>query len=220
MRAILLTILLTVITTSVFGYTRWVYIDQELKNASLIKEIVIVDYSSKYDTSKYQDQETVRKFISEMTYHFIGEPDSTYKYSPPLTGVLFSNPYYDISTKDSSYNRRVSEGYWPAIGDTVLVVFNKTNAITLFAEVIGAKHKKYKFWSPYHTSSWNTFFYANEPFQAYIPSEAEPYYSYNLKIQEAIKRDAERQGYEFSSQYHCLIAKNELWDYLENLRKE
>lgn len=200
-----------------FGYTRMFYMDQELKNASLVKEIIILGYTSRIDTLPYQEPVGIKKVIDKMTYCYVDKPDSILTYSPPYSGYVNSTPYYHIATKDTSFHPLVPEGYWPAINDTVLVVFNTDNYVTLFAEIIDSTENQYKFWSPYHTSSWNTIFFANSPFKPDKPTDPK---SFGSKIWNHLQDKAKSNGYEFASQFHCLVDKKEFWKYLEKIKKE
>jgi len=200
-----------------FGYTRMLYMDQELKNASLIKEIIVLGYTSRMDTLQYQEPVGIERVIDQMTYCFVDKPDSILTYSPLYSSHVNLAPYYYIASKDTSFHPIIPEGYWPAINDTVLVVFNADNDVTLFAEIIDINQNHYKFWSPYITSSWNTIFFASSPFTPYKPSTAR---SHGSKFWDHLQDRAKSSGYDFANQYHCLIAKNEFWDYLENVKNE
>lgn len=218
----ILTILLTFVFQNVtLGYTRMFFIDQELKGAKLIKEIIVLGYTSRIDTLPHQEPCGIEMVIDKMTYAFLDKPDSIFNYSPPFTGYINATPYYHIATKDTSFRPVVPEGYWPAIGDTVLVVFNAQNCVTLFAEIIDTTTTVYKFWSPYHTSSWNTIFFANAPFKPHKPTDTNSFSSsFSSKIWQSLQEQAKSQGYEFASNYHCLIDKKDFWKYLENIKKE
>ena len=212
------TILFIILLQSLtYGYTRMFYMDQELKSASLIKEIIVLGYTSRIDTLPYQEPIGIEKVIDKMTYCFVDNPDSILTYSPPYTGYVNSTPYYHIATKDTSFRPLVPEGYWPAINDTVLIVFNFENHVTLFAELLDSNETCYKFWSPYHTSSWNTIFFINSPFKPNKPTDTK---SFGFKIWNHLQNKAKSIGYEFASQYHCLIVKKEFWEYLEEIKKE
>jgi hypothetical protein len=217
-----LTILLTLVFhCATFGYTRMLYMDQELKGAKLVKEIIVLGYTSRIDTFPNQEPIGINKVIDIMTYAFLDNTDSILTYRPPYTGFVNSTPYFHIATKDTSFHPIVPEGYWPAIGDTVLVVFNSENYVSLFAHIIDTTITHYKFWSPYHTSSWNTIFFANTPFKPYIPTDTKSLNSivsskYGGRLQEMAKS----RGYEFASHFHCIIDKNDLWTYLEKIEKE
>ena len=218
MMKIILTFLILILFQSIsFGYTRDIRLDKELKEATLIKEIVIINYTSRIDTLPYQEPVGISKVIDKMIYIYLDNPDSILTYSPPYTGLVNATPYFDIAKNDSSFNPKVSEGYWPPIGDTVLVVFNTEKKITLFAELIKTNKIEYKFWSPYHTSSWNTIFYFNAPFKPIKPTNPKSFYS---KIWNNLQERAKRQGYQFASQFHSIIDKKEFWIYIDNIKKE
>lgn len=215
MTRVILPILLTIIIQSMsFGFTRKLYMDRELKNASLVKEIIVIGYNSRIDTLPYQEPIGIEKVIDKMIYSYIDKPDSILEYFPPFTGSVNFTPYYDIATKDTSFHPNVPEGYWPAIGDTVLVVFNSEKNITLFAEIVDSTEAFYRFWSPFHTSSWSTIFLINSPFK---PDKSVTKMYDDVDYLQII---AKRYGYELATKYHCIINKDEFWRYLENIRKE
>ncbi len=215
MKRLSLILFLTIVFESwAFSFTRVFFMDKELKNASLIKEIIIHGYTSRIDTLPNQEPIGIEKVINEMTFSVVDKPDILLKYKPPYTGSVNQTAYYDIKQKDNYKSMIPPEGYWPSIGDTVLVVFDSSNHVILFAEIIDTSTTvEYQFWSPYHTSSWNTQFFISSPFRPVKTNDTG-------KIWEHLQEMAKERGYEFASQFYCSINKNDLWQYLDEIRKK
>jgi hypothetical protein len=209
---LILVILNTIIFQAVsHAYTRQIYLDQELKRAKTIIEIIIRGYTSRMDTFTYQSPISIEKVIDKMMYSLAYNPYSTLIYKTPNTPWINAATYYDVLKHPDTVKRKVNEGYWPAIGDTVLVVIDSTNTISIFAEI--TKQKEYKFWSPYHTSSWNTIFLSHAPFKP-VPSA-----SFDKKAFDRLQESAKDfWKVEFASSFYCLIDKLEFWTYLQKLR--
>ncbi|MFY7734357.1 MAG: hypothetical protein ACOVSR_12800 [Bacteroidia bacterium] len=205
-------ILITIFFHAVsYAYTRQIYLDQELKRGKTIKEIIIRGYTSRMDTFTQQSPITIEKVIDKMMYSLVSNPSSTLIYKTPNTPWINAAAYYDVLKRPDTIKRKVNEGYWPAIGDTVLVVIDSTNRISIFAEI--TKQKEYKFWSPYHTTSWNTIFLSHAPFKP-VPSASHSKENYD-RLQESAK---ELWRVEFASSFYCLIDKIEFWTYLQKLK--
>ena len=222
MMKITLTILFIItiqrLTFGFFGYTRTIYIDKELKNASLIKEIIIHDYTSRIDTLKTDISFLTIKVIDKMIYSFMSNPDSNLTYVSHKSGDIFQNSIYKIADNNISYEPKSVHGFWPAIGDTVLVVFNEEKQVSLFAERVES-NTSYRFWSPfYNTSGRSTIFYANYPFESFKPINNKTF-GWNKKTYSQLQEYAKEAGYDFACQYHCLINRNEFWNYLQKINK-
>lgn len=207
---------LVILTTIIFqatsyAYTRQIYLDYELKKAKTIKEIIIRGYTSRMDTFTQQSPISIQKVIDKMMYSLASKPHSTLIYKTPNTPWMNAAAYYDVLKRPDIIKRKINEGYWPAIGDTVLVVIDSTDRISIFAEI--TKQKEYKFWSPYHTTSWNTIFLSHTPFKP-VPSASHNKKNYDI-LQESAK---ELWRVEFASSFYCLIDKQKFWTYLQKLR--
>lgn len=199
-----------------FGYTRTIYIDKELKSASLIKEIIIGNYTSRIDTIPKDSTILTIKLIDKMTYSFLDNPDSNLTYTTAPFDNILKASLYKIADKNIS-NSRLIHGFWPAIGDTVLVIFNTEKHISLFAQILQS-NTSYRFWSPfYNTSGLGTIFYANFPFEPFKPTDNKSY-GWNKKTYAQLQKYAKEEEYDFACQYHCMISKNEFWKYLEKIK--
>jgi hypothetical protein len=211
MKKIKLTVIFFIVVQLIYGYTRLVHMDKEVMNAKIIGEIVIRGYTSRLDTFAKQQPVTIEKVIDEMSYVFIDHPDSVINYKTPNTPWINVAAYYHVRTKsDSGFT--IGEGHWPAVGDTVLMIADSSGTISLFAEI--TNKNEYVFWSPYHTSSWNTIFLFNPPFKpALKPAGFDNHYSKQQSL-------AKNLGYQFSCTYHCMIDKVDFWLYISKIKKQ
>ena len=99
---------------------RFVDLDKELSEATLIKNVEVTGYT-----------ETTVLFVDAAT----GE-----KFEVKTNGDVSSQLKYDKN----------STGYWPNVGEKVLVVIDTDERVSLFAARVGAH---YRFWSPDVTGS-------------------------------------------------------------------
>jgi len=196
------------------AWTRFINLDQELKKASLIKEIVIVSYTSRMDSMTFQEPKGYEKVIDKVKYFYVANPDSIITYHTVKTGMVNSTVYYDLRKPDNPNDPKpkIDQGYWPNPGDTVLVVFDEFGYISLFADII--KDNNYEFWSPYHNSSWNTTFYINKPF---VPDSNAVW---NKRVYDHMQERAKKENFDFSSMYHVTIDIDDFWEYLSKLKSE
>lgn len=109
--------------------------------------------------------------------------------------------------------KRLAQGFWPAINDTVLLVKSKNNSINLFADI---DKEDYVFWSPYHNSSWNTIFFANRPFFQDTIKVKDYSSNRSEKYNQSLQQNAKRKGYEFASNYFIRIKKTDFNKTFEN----
>jgi hypothetical protein len=117
----LLTLIITISTTcGLFAKPRTVFLDKELQEATLIEFVEIISYS---------DSAIIFRTI-------IGDRTITSKIG---RGVIKAHQGDKFKT-----------GYWPVIGEKVLVIVGQNDFISLFANKIG---ENYRFWSPYYTGS-------------------------------------------------------------------
>ena len=125
MKSILVFIISIAFGTSGFCKSKLVQVESELKNATYIGYVVI---------QKYEDQKI---WFNELK-------------TTQLKSVIVT-PYADNSdTEGFGYSDGFMTGYWPAIGDTILIVSDSTNRISMFAKVMEGN---YRFWSPFETGS-------------------------------------------------------------------
>ncbi|MBK7129039.1 MAG: hypothetical protein IPH66_06705 [Crocinitomicaceae bacterium] len=164
-------------------------------------------YYSVIDTlgTKSSNDSEARKIITEIRYVYLDKLDSIIKYYP---SKKYGTVYLDIKKDTATVN--LKEGFWPAIGENVLTVFDSTGEISLFASF--EDETNYQFWSPYHSTSWVTIFYASKPFVTdttvqFLPQQME------LDLQ----KKASDSGYEFASFYRCKIGKKDFWSYLSEM---
>ena len=144
----------------VFSKGRHVNIQTEIQYAHLVKEVVIEKYESRNYNNGFPCTNKIDKiFVRELN------GDNVYEIKPLDDGVCLScyRTIDSLKRGGKDYN-----GYWPDINDTVLVVVNDRNELSLFAN----KQKGiYSFWSPYSTSSIATSFDISLPFKSYKPAE-------------------------------------------------
>ena len=189
-----------------------VFMDKEIEEASFIEEIVIQNYTSRIDSITHANPKYTTKAIDKINYTLISNPDSLITYQTIETGFSNSTVRFDIRPKGGfkdSTQFRLKHGYFPAIGDTVLVILDKEKKISLFAD---KENKDYKFWSPYHNSSWNTIILANKPFRQDTTATMIKNKKYNQRLQERAKE----RGYDLSSNFHILIERKEFWKLMMN----
>jgi hypothetical protein len=171
--------------------SRYVYLEKELRAASYAGEVVITGYATKTDSV------SGKLIIQSISCR---SKDSTFTLLP-WSKTQFPVAY---NLTSSMPKREVEEGYWPDIGDTVLVVTDGDNRVSLFAEIM---KEEYKFWSPYSTDAWTTVFYFN------APAKIVAYPGKLKKLQQNLEKHAMTEGYAYGSLYHCLLPKSELEKY-------
>lgn len=207
-------IIIVFYSLSLSAYTRFINLDDELKKASLIKEVVIVSYTSRMDSMTFQEPKGYEKVIDKVKYYYVNNPDSIITYQTVKTGMVNNTVYFDLRKKEKPNDSipKIDQGYWPNPNDTVLVVFNEFGYISLFADII--KDSIYEFWSPYHNSSWNTTFWINKPF---APDSTA---TWNKNLYKHLQERAKKDNYDFGSQYHVTIDKVKFWLYLAELKSD
>lgn len=205
-----------ILVSSNWIYTRMVYMDKEIAGASIIEEIVIQSYSSRTDLIIHAEPKYTTKAIDKIDYKLLSNPDSIITYQTKKTGYVNSTVRFDIRPKGGfkdTTKSRLKHGYFPAVGDTVLVIMDSNKEISLFAD---KENKDYKFWSPYHNSSWNTIIFANKPFRQDTSGTRISNKNYNQRLQERLQERAKERGYDLSSSFHVLIEKEEFWKLVHN----
>lgn len=127
---------------------RIVYLDKELKNAMYIDFIKVIDYTD--STIVFQEIENFAGYYSYEwfnTENFVlkAKSDTAYLTSKIQKGQLGFDKF--------------TTGYMPQKGEEVLIVINKENQVSLFANL---KNSVFRFWSPFFTRS-TALFYFKEP---------------------------------------------------------
>ena len=126
MRTIIILSQIFFLSTSLFGRPRGVFLDDELRFAKFVGTVVIDRYDNQgtvyFHSIEYSD--TITKALGQ----FYGED-----------GFTFPNPDKNDLTACSPFKK-----------DTVLIVINSSNRVSLFARL---QADKYRFWSPYMTGS-------------------------------------------------------------------
>jgi hypothetical protein len=114
------------LTTTTFARPRGVLLDDELRYAKFVGTVVIDNYDGKggiyFHSTDYKDT------ISKAFGNFYG-----------TDGLIWSNPVKTELTTCTPFKK-----------DTVLIVIDTNNRVSLFAKILA---DKYRFWSPYFTGS-------------------------------------------------------------------
>lgn len=203
--------LLLLIGKMSFGAARMINLNQELRQAKWINEIIILSYTVKVDQVPGVEPVQTEKLIEKITYVWADRPDSVLTYYPNNQVMYGETAFYRLISDSSVRISNFSEGYWPAVGDTILAVMNNKNQFSLFGEILTASEKHYKLWSPYRTGGLLTLFFFNNPFSSTYNGE-------RVITNAHLQTMARKRGYQHVSEFHCYVDKKSLDQYLKKLR--
>jgi hypothetical protein len=216
MRSIIIFSLILLIDQSSFARYRAIDLQEELKTAAFVGELVF----SKYDTigiPKYSQyyQRILKDSITGKEHSDTIYTDSVFvlnklyfidEHGNSTTGIKIRQQIlhdYYWPRPDTLPRKSFSFGYWPKVGDTCLVVVDKEGYISIFGL---AKDNNYIFWDPYQNSSWISIFAFDAPFKSFPkpPSSA-----FDIS---SCERDAKRFNRQFACKYHCIINRDQFWN--------
>jgi hypothetical protein len=129
---------------------RTVYLDKELKGAMYFDYVEVLNYTD--STIIFKEIDGFQSYNSNDWFDSdnfkLSARNDTVLYAAKLKGGL-----NDLDVK------KYTTGYLPKKGEKILIVINKENQVSLFANL---EDGTYRFWSPYYTGS-SALFCFNEP---------------------------------------------------------
>ena len=214
------TLILILSSFSAFCAFRPILIAKELKTASFVGEIKFIGYDSIH-VSLYSDYHQLVKIdtvthkeeivhstdsiwvISRIYYKKVGiGNDSTF--SVELLRSYFRFSYKPLA---DSLPTKVSNGFWPRVNDTCLIVIDSKENVSLFASI---ENDNYVFWDPYPNSSWYSVFVFDDFFECYSTDGRNSSKSSNSM------RVADFYKMKYACGYHCFIKRKTMWEEIVN----
>lgn len=216
------TIILLFIIISLPAYCSYrpIIIKKELKAASFVGEIKFIGYDSIY-INRYSDYihpvktdsitgKDVRVYTQDSIWVIIriyfqklaSGNDSIYS-----ADMYSTNNWICYNSRPDSLPRRISNGFWPRINDSCLIVIDSTQRVSLFALI---DDERYIFWDPYPNWGYNSVFVFDALFECY------PLDGRNSTNHAVFKHNADFFKMKYACQYHCAINKKTLWDEIIN----
>jgi hypothetical protein len=218
MNAMKRSLLLLVVLIPFFSLAKYRPIDllAEIKSAAYVGEVIFTGYDS-VKVSKYTKRNPL----------MVTDPKTGQKYAD----TLFLDSLYIIKTlyiktiyegnsiltigNCNAFSRSVyverpdrlpgaspSHGFWPAIGDTCLVVIGSNYLVSVFASL---DNNQYIFWDPYTNSSNTSIFAFDDPFKP-LPGNTQ------TDAQNTSARNlADSFGRAYGSHFHCTVDKDVFW---------
>ncbi|MCB0402457.1 MAG: hypothetical protein KDD41_10265 [Flavobacteriales bacterium] len=197
----LLFIVLICVCVEGFAKTRFIDLAEELDSASFVGELVFIGYDSILVWKNPHAGAISGDNIYNIHYgYFIDVSNGdTVKYRP-MDHWHNWNFYKERPEKFTEILK--SNGYWPRIGDTCLVVINKESRISVFAKL---EFDTYTFWDPYHNNSWTSFIAYDGPFECLKRYETDWYKGISDRL-------AARTNRESGCAFHVVISKKAFWE--------